>query len=218
VTADSTGEGLGAALIQLAGHAERIGSLDAREASHHQDITARLGEVASSVTSLTIRIGAIGSTLSRQDAILSSLDGLDNQVAALAHQLTAIGTTGGEDQDGYQPVPPPRWWKLTGPERQTALDRLTAWVENIYRPSYGRLAAMLPACWQHHPLCLFTLDWLSELWSVLYLSPTRNPASLAGQAEWQTRLLPAAAEQMALDATRCHHGAATTRRLPPHRP
>ena len=54
-------------------------------------------------------------------------------------------------------------------------------------------------------MCLFTLDWLSELWSVLYLDPDRNAAALAAQAEWQTRLLPAAAEQMTLEASSCPH-------------
>ncbi len=216
MTADSPSEGFGAALIQLAGHAERLGSLDAREASHHQDLTARLGELASSVASLGTRVNDLKTTTSQQATVLSSLDGLDRQVAALARQLADIGVTGGDDQGGYQPVPPPRWWKLTGPERQAAVDRLSAWVEHIYQPSYGRLAATLPPCWQHHPLCLFTLDWLSELWSALYLNPTRNGAALAGQAEWQTRLLPAAAEQMALEATGCRHTPATRRQ--PQRP
>jgi hypothetical protein len=49
------------------------------------------------------------------------------------------------------------------------------------------------------------LDWLSELWSVLYLQTKRNARTLAGQGEFQTRLLPAAAEQMHHETTRCHH-------------
>ena len=112
----------------------------------------------------------------------------------------------------YQPVPPPRWWKLTDAEHGAAVDRLRAWVEHIYRPGYGKMAATLPPCWEHHPLCLYMLDWLSELWSVLYLRPDRTGRTLAAQGEWQTRLLPAAAEQMAYEATGCQHTPSITRR------
>jgi hypothetical protein len=40
---------------------------------------------------------------------------------------------------------------------------------------------------------------------VLYLQPARTTGTLAGQAEWQTRLLTAAAEQMAAETSRCEH-------------
>jgi hypothetical protein len=63
----------------------------------------------------------------------------------------------------------------------------------------------LGGCWAQHPLCLYTLDWLHELWSVLYLTRRRTPATLAGQAEFQTRLLPAAAAQMAAETSGCGH-------------
>ncbi len=108
----------------------------------------------------------------------------------------------------YQPVPAPRWWLLEGDERREAISRLAGWVETVYRPSYGYQAARLPACWRDHPLCLFVLDWLSELHASLYLQPRRTPPMLSGQAEWQTRYLPAAAELMHRDATNCDHRAA----------
>jgi hypothetical protein len=82
---------------------------------------------------------------------------------------------------------------------------LRAWVEQVYRPSYGHLADALGSCWDQHPLCLFGLDWLMELWSALYLTPERDTAGLASQAEWQIRLLPALAEQMNLETRRCQH-------------
>ncbi len=44
-----------------------------------------------------------------------------------------------------------------------------------------------------------------ELWSALYLGPERKPSALASQAEWQTRLLPALAEQLHQETTRCEH-------------
>jgi hypothetical protein len=134
---------------------------------------------------------------------------LDQQVASLADRLTRAVTRQGDgdgtDGEAYRPVPAPRWWKLGGDEREAALARLRAWVEQVYRPSYGHLAAVLGSCWDQHPLCLYGLDWLMELWSVLYLTPERGTLALASQAEWQTRLLPALAEQMHHETTRCHH-------------
>ena len=108
----------------------------------------------------------------------------------------------------YQPAVPPRFWKLDGEARQEAIAKLRAWVEQVYRPGYGHLSAALGSCWEQHPLCLYTLDWLSELWSVLYLQPQRTTGTLAGQAEWQTRLVTAAAEQMNHETSRCDHAAA----------
>jgi hypothetical protein len=206
LTADAESDVLGAALIQISSHAERISGLDAREAAHYQEIADRLRALADNVGELTSRVDGVGSAVSRQAAVLAGLDGLDQQVAMLTAQITEFADEDGGEQDSrYQPVPTPRWWKLAGAEREAALDRLRAWVEQIYRPSYGHLAAALPPCWEQHSLCLYTLDWLSELWSVLYLSSARSAGTLAAQAEWQTRLLPAAAESMAHEASGCAH-------------
>ena len=205
-TPGSDGDALAAALIQIAAHAEHIGGLDAREVTHHQHITAELQNLATDMTAISARIGEIAATLAAQSAILASLDGLSTQVATLAAQIAILADDERGDLDsGYQPVLSPRWWKLTGSEREAALDRLRAWVEQIYRPGYGKLAALLPACWEHHPACLYALDWLSELWSVLYLGPERNSQTLAAQAEWHIRLLPTAADQMASEARGCQH-------------
>ena len=67
----------------------------------------------------------------------------------------------------------------------------------MYRPGYGQLAATLGACWDQHPLCLYGLDVLSELWSVLYLQARRTPAVVSAQAEFQARIVPALAAQLA---------------------
>jgi hypothetical protein len=206
VTAGDPGsDGLAAALIQLAAHAEQIGGLDAREAEHHREVADRVRALAADVAAGTSRTNGLAATLAHHTTILDGLDGVGRQVALLADRLALMNTTGGDDASQYQPVPPRRWWKLTGADREAAVDRLGAWVDQIYRPSYGRLAAALPACWREHPVCLYILDWLSELWSVLYLTTERTVAALAAQAEWQTRLLPAAAEQMTLEASNCPH-------------
>jgi hypothetical protein len=206
---DRPGEALTAALIQISGHAERIAALDDR----YQRLAEELGVVAA-------QAAVAADSAGRGDMdVIGSLDSLERQVAGLAARLAALA---GEDDDagqagGYQPVPAPRWWRTAGTEREESLGRLRAWVGQIYVPSYGQLAALLPACWEQHPVCLYALDWLSELWSVLYLTAERTPQVLAAQAEWQTRLLPLAADQMAADAEGCQHGAAARRMPPPLR-
>lgn len=212
MTQDSPDQGLAAALIQISAHAERISSLDSR----YRDVASRLTELAAETESLAASVDGIGDTLTRHAVIVEALDGLDTQVAAVARQLAELaGEEDGDDEAGsYRPVPPPRWWKITGPERDAAVSRLRAWVEQIYRPGYGQVAAMLPPCWEQHPVCLYVLDWLSELWSVLYLRQDRTGSALAAQGEWQTRLLPAAAEQMAYEASACAHSPSPRRPAP----
>jgi hypothetical protein len=191
-------EGLAATLFQLSEHGERIAGLDTREADHFREIGGRL-------TDLGTRVTGMAGTISDQGEILSGLEGLDEDVAALTARLDEIAPEEDDDEAIYRPIPSPRWWVLRGEPRQEARARLHAWVEQIYRPGYGVLATQLGQCWELHPLCLYSLDWLSELWSCLYLRATRNPSVLAGQAEWQTRLLPALAEQMAIETSRCGH-------------
>jgi hypothetical protein len=203
------GDALTAVLLQITAHAERLAVLDEREATHHQQTADRLTELARQLISTSDRLGEVLATAARQAAILDSLGGLDQQVAALADRLALLvaGQEDGGDIDArsYLPPPAPRWWKLSGDQCEAALGRLRAWVEQVYRPSYGHLAAALGPCWDQHLLCLFGLDWLMELWSALYLTPERDTSGLAAQAEWQIRLLPALAEQMHLETRRCQH-------------
>jgi hypothetical protein len=208
-TPGSDSDALAATIIQLATHAERLGSLDARETAHHQETATRLRELADQLTTAGTRLSDTTVTLARHSA---TIDGLTGHIAVLASQVTTLTTsrnhdsdTNGADSEGYQPVPVPRWWKLTSTEREAAIERLRAWVEQIYRPSYGKLAALLPTCWERHPACLYILDWLSELWSLLYLCTERDGRVLAAQAEWHTRLLPAAADLMATEGRACQH-------------
>ncbi len=209
------GDALTGAMLQITQHAERLAALDEREAAHFREITRRLNEVARQLAQTSDRSGAVHDATARQAALLDALDGIDQQVAALARRLSEITDVKNRDDNAYQPVPGPRWWKLDGPERDEALARLRAWVEHIYRPGYGHVAAGLGPCWDQHPLCLYGLDWLMELWSVLYLAPGRSTALLASQAEWQTRLIPALAHQMHIETTRCEHRVAADRELPP---
>jgi hypothetical protein len=199
-------DALDAALRQLAGHGEHLAALDAREAGHFAQIAERLTQLGDLVTGLS-------PAARDQSAVLDRLHALDEQVAALAARLTGAGPhTGGVGEEGegrgYRPSPAPPWWKPHGTGRDEAVTKLAGWVEQVYRPGYGHLAASLGECWDQHPLCLYILDWLSELWSVLYLAPSRTQGTLAGQAEWHARLLTAAAEQLARETRGCRHGTA----------
>jgi hypothetical protein len=192
-------DGFDAALRQLVEHGERLALLDQREAEHFRAIGERLDELGSLVTGL-------GAAVRDQAAVLAGLQGLDEQVAALAARLAGAVAGDGDGEAGlYRPPPAPRWWKLHGQARDQALERLAGWVEQVYRPGYGQLAATLGPCWQDHPLCLYALDIAAELWSVLYLQASRTPGTLSAQAEYQTRILPALGEQMLTETRRCGH-------------
>ena len=168
---------------QLAAHAEQITRLDTREADHHAAASSRLAEL----TGQTASIGRL----------------VQEHAAALG-QLTAPSQTG-RDTDGYHPAPAPAWWKLTAEARQEPITRLRAWVEQVYRPGYGHLAAGLGPCWPSHDLCLYGLDILAELWSALYLQPDRSPGLISAQAEYQARILPALADHLRIETNRCGH-------------
>jgi hypothetical protein len=168
---------------QLAAHAEQLTRLDTRHADHYAAVSARLAELSGQTT-------ALGHVVEEHAAALT--------------RLTASSQTG-PDGDGYGPEPAPAWWKLTAEGRPEALARLRAWVEQVYRPGYGHLAAALGPCWPAHDLCLYALDIASELWSVLYLQPARSPALLSAQAEYQARILPALADQLRTETHTCGH-------------
>jgi hypothetical protein len=168
---------------QLAAHAEQLTRLETRETDHHAAVSAHLAE-------LTGQTAALGRAV-------------EEHAAALA-LLTAPGQPG-PDGDGYHPDPAPAWWKLAAADRQEPIARLRAWVEQVYRPGYGHLAAGLGPCWPSHDLCLYGLDIASELWSVLYLQPARSPALVSAQAEYQARILPALAGQLRIETNTCGH-------------
>jgi len=174
---------LTAIVDQLAAHAEQLTRLDTRQADHHTAVLGRLTELTDQA---------------------AALDRVIQEHAAALTQLTAPSQADPEP-DGYCPGPAPAWWKLATTERQEPVARLRAWVEQVYRPGYGHLAATLGPCWPSHDLCLYGLDILSELWSVLYLQPARSPGLISAQAEYQARILPALAAQLRAETSTCGH-------------
>jgi len=182
VTTPPADGGLAAALLQLSQHGERLAGLDR------------------ALADVLVKLASIRGTLRGHAATLHALDGLDQAVRDLAAQLASRKTGTGGDAAAYEPAPVVEWWKLDSAERGQAIARLRSWVDQIYRPLYGHLAAPLGDCWPAHPLALVTLDWLSELWSVLYLNPDRAVTSMA---ELGTRILPAAAALLAAETHNC---------------
>jgi hypothetical protein len=179
----SVNDPITAIVDQLAAHAEQLTRLDTRHGDHHAAVSARLAE-------LTGQTAALGHAVEEHAAALTQL---------------AAPTQAGPDGDGYCPESAPAWWKLAAAERHEPIARLGAWVEQVYRPGYGHLAATLGPCWDQHDLCLYGLDILAELWSVLYLHPDRSPALVSAQAEYQARILPALADQLRIETSTCGH-------------
>jgi hypothetical protein len=194
-----TPDPLSAALDQLAACHERITELETREAGH-------FGELRGQITQLAVMVTAISRALAEDTAAMARLDALDRQVAELARQP---GTRSEDGGDGYQPHPAPSWHQLDAIGRRSPVAELRDWVEHVYRPGYGHLAA-LGTCWPEHDLCLYALDIASQLWSALYLQPERTTGLLSAQAEYQVRILPALAAQLATETAGCGHATAAT--------
>ena len=189
-----------AVLDQLAASREHTSTLDAREAAHHAELSGQLSQLAAMVTT-------ISRALAEDTAALARLDALDRQVTELTRRLPGTGGDEDEDEEGYRPRPAPAWWKLPAGERRAPLAELRDWVDHVYRPGYGHLAGTLGRCWAEHDLCLYALDVASQLWCALYLQPKRSAGLLSAQAEYQVRILPAIAAQLAAETTGCGHQA-----------
>jgi len=189
-----------AVLDQLADARERLAGLDAREAAHHAELSGQLTQLAGMVTT-------VSRALADDTAALGRLDDLARQVGELASRMAGPGDSDGDDE-GFRPRPAPAWWKLSPDERRAPVAELRDWAEHVYRPGYGHLAAGLGACWAQHDLCLYCLDVASQLWCALYLQPQRTAGLLSAQAEYQVRVLPAIAAQLAAETARCGHAPA----------
>jgi len=190
------GDGLAAALMQLAELSRLIGQVDGREADHFVTIRARLREMGAQLATIT-EVAEVVAVVSQTVA------GIEDRVEALEDP--------GPEGKGYVPIPAPRWFELQGDDRAEAITRLRSWVETVFRPGMGKPGGQLPACWAEHEFCLYQMDVLSELYSVLWLQPRRSASMLSGQADWLTRLLPAIADLMAREAAGCEHSLAASR-------
>ena len=113
---------------QLAAYREQVTRLDTREAEHHTALSRQLAELTDLITA-----ASIGRTL--QD------------FAAYPSPPAHRSKPSRSRTRRYHPGPAPTWWKLPADSRHEPVARLRAWVEQVYRPGYGHLAASLGPCW-----------------------------------------------------------------------
>jgi hypothetical protein len=171
-----------------------------------QNVVLQLTETAEKLAALERLVTELGIGIRQQAGQAAQLQALEDAFAALAVRVAEVLP----DEQGasrvYAPRPAPRWWNLTGTERQAEIGRLRGFVEHVYRPGFGHLAARLRPCWESHDLCLYCLDIAAELHAVLYLQSRRTVPLLNGQAEYATRVLPALADLMSVETrSGCQH-------------
>jgi hypothetical protein len=168
----------------------------------------------------------MGQAVSPAPAPESPLDAVLAQLAELRDQVTLMEAAQHRDQERldqlaaalsrkkaktYEPVPAPRWWEASADERYDAIDRVRSWVDTVFRPGYGHLAAKLGECWEHHDLCLYLLDLLSESWTVMYKPEERDIGGLWSALDWHTRLLPGVVTLLEAETAACDHLPARSR-------
>jgi hypothetical protein len=171
-----------------------------------QNLVVQVTETARKLADLERLVGALGADIRRQAERTARLQALDEALAALTVKVSEVLPDDQGSPRVYAPRPAPRWWDLSGEAREAEIGRLRGFVEHVYRPGYGHLAARLRPCWESHDLCLYCLDIAAELHAVLYLQSRRTVPLLNGQAEYATRVLPALADLMAAETrTGCQH-------------
>jgi hypothetical protein len=185
-----------AVLLTMQENARALGQLDTREAGHWSQAAERLKAISEHLT-------GIDGTLADVGAVLGTVAEVERDLADLRQMIEGRP----EDSEGpeYVPSPAPLLHEMTDEDLSRLVRRLNGWVSTVYIPGYGHLAAQLAPCWPSHALCIHGLDWLSELWSVLYMQPDRSAGVLSAMAEFQTRILPAIASQMATEQKECAH-------------
>ena len=193
------------ALDQLAACRDAIAAIDARERAHYGDLSGQIARLAGLA-------GTISRALAEGSAARERLDELDRQVGALPRHPAQ--PSGQDDPGRWRPAAAePGDGDPTDGDPADPVAGLRDWVERVYRPGYGHLAVLGP-CWPQHELCLYGLDILRRLWSALYLDPDPDadpgPELLSAQAEYQARILPAIAAQLAAETTRCGHPTLTS--------
>jgi hypothetical protein len=191
---------LDAVLINMSTLFTDVGELK----SGHRDLEDRSGKATRILETIKGNLDGIRDTLDKHGEVLAQVPELVSAVTELSGLLPQH-----LPDDVYEPLDTVRWWTLApgDEERTDALDRIRDWVNDIWLKQYGYLSASLGECWPEHPLALTELDWLSELWSVLYLSSPRSARDLSAQAEFNVRIAPQVAEILAKETGKCSkHG------------
>jgi hypothetical protein len=173
-----------------------------------QNMVLQLTETAEKLASLERLVKQLAAGIGDQAGQAARLQALEEALGGLTARVAELLPDENGSPRAYAPRPAPRWWKLTGEARETEIGRLRGFVEHVYRPGFGHLAARLRPCWEQHELCLYCLDIAAELHAVLYLQSRRTVSLLNGQAEYATRVLPALAGLMSAETrSGCQHHA-----------
>jgi hypothetical protein len=178
-------------------------------------VVLQLTETAEKLAGLERLVSQLGADIRRQAGQTARLQAVEDALAALTARVSEVLPDEQGSPQVYTPRPAPRWWNLSGPAREAEIGRLRGFVEQVYRPGFGHLAARLRPCWQSHDLCLYCLDIAVELHAVLYLQSRRTVSLLNGQAEYATRVLPALADLMSVETrSGCQHHTPTANGAP----
>jgi len=169
-------------------------------------VVLQVTETAQKLADLERLVSELGADIRQQAQRTARLQALEEAFAALAAKVSEVLPDDQGTPRVYAPRPAPRWWSLSGEAREAEIGRLRGFVEHVYRPGFGHLAARLRPCWESHDLCLYCLDIAAELHAVLYLQSRRTVSLLNGQAEYATRVLPALADLMSTETrSACQH-------------
>jgi hypothetical protein len=181
-----------------------------------QSVVLQLTQTADKLAALERLVATLGADIRGQADRTARLHVLEDALATLTAKVAEVLPDDQGTARVYAPRPAPRWWNLHGEAREAEIGRLRGFVEQVYRPGFGHLAARLRPCWEHHDLCLYCLDIAAELHAVLYLQARRTIALLNGQAEYATRVLPALADLMSTETrSGCQHHPTTNGRALP---
>jgi hypothetical protein len=173
-----------------------------------QNVVLQLTETAGKLAALERLVTSLGADIRQQADRTARLQVLEDALAALTARVAEMLPDEQGASRAYAPRPAPRWWNLSGEAREAEIGRLRGFVEHVYQPGFGHLAARLRPCWEAHDLCLYCLDIAAELHAVLYLQSRRTVSLLNGQAEYATRVLPALADLMTAETrSGCQHHA-----------
>lgn len=197
---------MAAAVLKLTDLAVRVEQVEQSAAQRIGELAASCAEALAQVAGLRAEAGALGGRADGIEARLAEVGALLTRMSGQIDALTgAAQDEPGEPGGGYQVHPAPPWWQPRDDRCADTTARLRDWVNEVYRPAFGYLGAMLADCWDRHPLCLSCLDTVHEAWCLLYILP-RDPKMVFAQLDWLTRPLLQAAEVMARETAGCRGG------------
>ena len=196
---------MAAAVLKLTDLAARVEQVEQSAAQRISELAASCDQALAQVASLREEAGTLGGRADGIEARLAEAGALLARMSGQIDHLTAAQDEPGGPRAAYRVHPAAPWWQPGDDRCAEAAERLRDWVEEVYRPVFGYLGAMLAGCWDRHPLCLACLDVLHEAWCLLYLPP-RDPKMVFAQLDWLTRPLLQAAEVMARETSGCRSG------------